>query len=196
MNRNTQQNSDRKVILAIPKYLANVGNMTLAGHPYAAADLVKLFQSRIDLVDAAAAAHAKWIDAVKADRDQVAQTAVVVRAFKDLLRSMFSTQTETLADFGLTPRKVTKKSVDTKAQAVAQSKATREARSTKGKVQKKAVKNPVKLTKVVTPVGGTAPAANPAPAGQAAPATTVAAAGSTGVTQATPPAGGTTPHPT
>ncbi len=196
MNRNTQQNSDRKMILAIPKYLSNVGNMTLAGHSYAAADLVKLFQSRIDLVDAAAAAHAKWLDAVKADRDQIAQTAVVVRAFKDLLRSMFPTQTETLADFGLTPRKVTKKSVDTKAQAVAQSKATRQARGTKGKVQKLEITNPVKVTQVVTPVGSTAPAATPAPAGQPAPATPVAATGSTGGTQVPPAAGGTTTHPT
>ncbi|MGH7439717.1 MAG: hypothetical protein ACRENE_28845 [Polyangiaceae bacterium] len=117
MNRNTQQNSDRKIVIAIPRYLTTVGNMTLAGTSYTSADLVKLFQSRIDLVDAAAAARAKWLDAIKAERDQVTQTAVVVRAFKDSLRSMFPTQNETRADFGLTPRKVVKKSVDTKARS-------------------------------------------------------------------------------
>jgi hypothetical protein len=175
MNRNSQQNSDRKMILAIPKHLSGVGTLTLAGSPYTGADLVKLFQSRIDSADAANAAHAKWLDMVKGERDKIAQTALVVRAMKDFLQSMFAGQTEPLADFGLAARKARKKTVATKAQAVAQSKATRSARSTMGKVQKKAVRPAVKATVVVTPVGGTAPAApatapqGTAPAGTASP---------------------------
>jgi type I site-specific restriction endonuclease len=190
VNRNTQQNGDRKMVLAIPKYLANAGTMTLAGKAYTPTDLGKLFQGRIDSIDAATAAHAKWLDAVKADRDQIAQTAVVVRALKDLLRSMFATQAETLADFGLTPRKVTKKTVATLTQAVAQSQATRKARSTMGKVQKLDVTAPVNATVVVTPVGGTAPA-TPATAQNAAPAATAAPVPAP---QGTAPAGGTSPH--
>jgi hypothetical protein len=142
-NRNTKQNSDRKVILAIPKHLSNVGTMNLAGTSYTPSDLVRLFQSRIEAADAATAAHAKWLDTVKGEREQIAQTAIVVRAFKNFLLSMFADQTEPLADFGVSPRKAPKKTVATKAKAVAQTKATRKVRNTMGKQQKKAVKGSV-----------------------------------------------------
>ena len=78
MNRNTQQNSDRKMVLAVPKYLASAGSLTLAGKSYTSADLVKLFQGRIDSGDTVNAARAKWIDTVNSDRNVLSQTAVFV----------------------------------------------------------------------------------------------------------------------
>jgi len=92
-----------------------------------------------------------------------------------------------LADFGLTARKVRVITPEQKAVAAAKAKATREARGTKGKVQKKAVKGAVTARLVVTPLAGsqapaqaTAPAAAPAPVAATAPAAA--------------PAGGTPTH--
>jgi len=55
---------------------------------------------------------------------------------------------DTLADFGLSPRKSTKKTLETKVTAVVKTKATRSARGTKGPKAKAKIK-------------GAAPAANP-----------------------------------
>jgi hypothetical protein len=157
--RITHLTVDRKMTVALPKILGNVGALMLDGATYTTADLVKLFERRIDAADAATAAYGKWLDAVKADHDELARTAIAVRALKDTLRAMFATQAETLAEVGLTPRKVGKRTVETKLQAAARARATREARGTMGKVQRKAVKALVTTTMVVTPVGATPPIA-------------------------------------
>jgi hypothetical protein len=84
---------------------------------------------------------------------------------------------DALADFGLSARKsrVSPKS-ETVTAAVAKRKATRAARHTMGKVQKKDVKGAVKVTVTTTPLDRTEPAVVPA-----------APSGPT-------PSGGTTPH--
>jgi hypothetical protein len=181
-NKNTQQNNDRKIVLAIPLHLANVSNVMLAGVQYTTADLVKLFQGRIDASDQSTAAHAKWLDLVKAEREERAQTAVVVRAFKDLVLSMFADQAGPLADFGLTPRKKPKKTVATKSQAVAQTKATRTARKTLGKRQKAKVKGVVQEPRTTT---------SSSASGAGAPAAGNAGASSGGSNAAPAPAHGT-----
>jgi hypothetical protein len=82
---------------------------------------------------------------------------------------MFAESPDTLAEFGMTAPKKAERSAAVKAGAVAKNKATRVARHTMGKNQKKAVKGAVNATLVVAPVdaskpsGATATPAVPAP---------------------------------
>ena len=82
-----------------------------------------------------------------------------MNAFEGLIRLMFATDTASLADFGLQPRKQpAPKTAAEKAVAAAKAQATREARGTKGPKAKRAVKGNVTAQVVVTPLT-TAPAA-------------------------------------
>jgi len=82
----------------------------------------------------------------------------------------FGNQPDALADFGLAPPKArAPMTAEQKAVAAAKRKATRVARGTLGKKQKKAVKGAVTATLVVTPQAGPQPTVTaPAPAAGAA----------------------------
>jgi hypothetical protein len=86
---------------------------------------------------------------VKDYLDTRTQTKGFVGAFRTIVRGMFQNPT-TLADFGLSPRKSTKKTLDTKVTAVAKTKATRTARGTKGPKAKAKIKGTVPATAPAT----------------------------------------------
>ena len=113
-----------------------------------------------------------------------AQTAVMtafLSAFVKIVRGMFGSQPDVLADFGLQPTKAkTPLTIEQKAAAAAKREATRAARGTMGSKQKQAIKGNVTGV-TVTPVTA-APAAQPS----AASGTTGTAAASSSAP--TPPA--------
>jgi hypothetical protein len=83
---------------------------------------------------------------------------------------------EMLAGFGMSvPKSTGKKTVETKAKAIAQSQATREARHTMGKKQKKSIKGvvPQTATTAATP-SSSAPAETPVQVAQASQSASVA----------------------
>jgi|SRR5579883_1930631 len=137
---------DKKLLAGVQKDLANA-SFTVNDKPCTSQDVVKVLQGRIDKGLAVEAARAALQAAVKALRDERAQTGQFVSAFRAIVKGMFQSP-ETLADFGLSPRKSTKKTLDSKVTAVAKTKATRKARGTTGSKQKAKIK-------------GTAPAATP-----------------------------------
>jgi hypothetical protein len=138
-SRQSFLNADQKMIDGINQFFANVPSLTIGGQQLAPAALVKILQDRIATGKAAVAAHAAAATAVLADRQKRADTRALLAAFKRLVRGMFASP-DVLAAFGLTPVRAGKKTVATKAGAIAANKATRTARKTMGPKQKKGVK--------------------------------------------------------
>lgn len=131
---------DQNMIEAILKYLSQFATLVVGSQTVKPADIVKILQDRIDAGKAALVAEAARTAAVKVDRDKRAQTAAMLSSLRRLLQGMYTQSPEVLAAFGLKAPKAGKKTVDTKATAVAKAKATRVVRHTLGKKQKKAVK--------------------------------------------------------
>jgi hypothetical protein len=140
-NRQTTLNQDQKMIAGVQGHLADK-SFIVGDKSYAAKDVIAVYQGRVTTGQAVVTAHAAWLAAVKADRDERAQTAVFAGAFRTIVQGMYQ-DPGTLADFGLAPRKSTKKTVETKSTAVAKTLATRKARGTMGKKQKSKIKGDV-----------------------------------------------------
>jgi hypothetical protein len=189
-NRSTTQARDAQVIAGMQKDLKTTSSLPLGGTTYTPTTLTQLVQSRIDAANAVANARAGWLDAVARYRVLSAQVSLVVNGLRQYVINAFGEESPVLADFGFTPRK---KAVLTTEQKVARARkaaATRAARGTKGKVQKKAVKGSVEVTVTATPtmtvpVPPVTPAATPTQAPSPAPTATpgvgpVAASAKTG----------------
>jgi hypothetical protein len=143
----------RDLITGTQKHFPN-GSLTFGGETYTPAALIQLLQGLDDATTGMDAARAKWQDAVKAQRDVRAKVGPVMQAYRSYLVALFGNAVESLADFGMTPRKApAPQTAAQKATAAAKRKATRAARHTMGNRQNAAVK-------------GTAPA--PATTGAAA----------------------------
>jgi hypothetical protein len=136
------------------------GSLTVGGSTYTAAALDQLFQGLLDVLSAADAAKAAWQDALLKVRSSEASVTPVLRNYVSFLVATTGNAPGTLADYGLTPRKARAPlSTEQKAVAVAKSKATRVARHTMGKKQKKAVTGTVATTVTTPPATATTPVA-------------------------------------
>ena len=176
VNRTTTQARDAQVITGIQKHLQNTPSLPLGGTAYTPADLVKLVQSRIDSANTVAAGKASWHSTVVANKALTTNVTPALRALRDYVINVFGAASPVLADFGFTPPKRTTKTPEQKAAAAAKAKATRAARHTAGKNQKKSVKGAVTATLVVTPTGSSQPAPSPAPTAGSGPAPAPASA--------------------
>src|SRR5437016_3186573 len=116
-NRKSSLDQDSHLIAGVQKHLMNQ-SFIVGDKPCTVQEVIDLLQSRVTTGLAAVSGKAAWQAAVKTDRDQRAQTGVFVRALRAIVQGMFH-DPSTLADFGLSPRKSTKKSVETKATAIA-----------------------------------------------------------------------------
>ncbi len=139
-NRNAKISADQKMIDGIQKFLMQFASLPVGSQTVTPAEIVKVFQDRLDAGKAVLAAEAARTTAVKADKDKRVQTAAFAQSFRRMAQGMFSQSPDTLAEFGLKGLKTPKKTVATKATAVAKSKATRKARNTMGTKQEKAIK--------------------------------------------------------
>ena len=96
----------------------------------------------------------------------MASVGPVIQAYTHTLQETYGTDTETLADYGIEPRKSpTPLTTEQKSAAVAKAEATRKARGTTGKKAKLAIKGNVtgvEVTPVTAPANAAAPAAQPA----------------------------------
>jgi hypothetical protein len=131
------------------------GSLTLGNATYTAQALVQTLQGLASAIDAADAAKASWKDALgKVDTTR----ATVIPLMQDCaawVAATYRTAPSTLADFGVVPRKArTPLSTEAQTAAIAKREATRAARHTMGKVQKKAVKGNVTASPS-GPSGGT-----------------------------------------
>jgi hypothetical protein len=188
MSRNTSQLTVAQLaalIAGIQKYAANATFM-VASQAITAAQAVTLFQTLHDTSAATDAAKAAWKQTLAADKVGEAQNGALAREIRDAIALMFSNAAATLQAFGLSPRKPpTPLSVAARAAANAKAKATREARGTKGSVQKAAITGNVSgvtITPIVIPAAQPT-AASPPPTAPTAPAP-VASSGGTVVSTA------------
>ncbi|MDP9148795.1 MAG: hypothetical protein M3O36_02475 [Myxococcota bacterium] len=139
-NRNGQLAADQKMIDGVAKYLSKFTSLPVGSQQVTPAEMIKVFQDRIDAAKAAVTAEAARSAAVKVSRDTRKQTAAFVLSLRRMVQGMFSQSPDTLAEFGLKPIKAAKTKVATKATALAKSTATRKARNTMGSKQRKGVK--------------------------------------------------------
>jgi LPS O-antigen subunit length determinant protein (WzzB/FepE family) len=147
------------LIAGIQKHFPT-GSLTVGNVVFTVLALVQLLQGQVDAMTAQAAAEKTAEDALTALRALQTKNAPTLQALKDLLIAQFGNASQTLADFGLSPRKArAPMTAAQKAAAAAKRKATRAARGTTGPKAKLAIKGTV-----------TAPAETP----PAAPATTPA----------------------
>jgi len=156
--------------------------LTFGGATRTVTALTQLLQSYLDLRSAVITSQAATKAKVAAERAQTPSLLAVIGEFVAFVKVTLGNQPDALADFGLAPPKArAPQTAEQKAAAAAKRTATRAARGTKGKVQKKAVKGAVTATLVVTPQAGSQPvAATPsAPAPTVAPATAPTPVGAT-----------------
>jgi len=183
MSKKTQKSKDaalaKQFIAGIGKHFANAESMAFGSATLTPAELTKRLQKLVDLRtavnDAKATAKAKLAD----ETTQAPALLGLLTEFESFVKVTFSKSPDVLADFGLAPRKVsTPLTAVQKVAAAAKRKATREARQTMGKKQKRAITGNV-VDVVVTPVTQPKPVA-PAPVATApAPAAGSATSGST-----------------
>ena len=161
--KSNRQTRLSKAMSGIEKYFLSLPSLTLSGVSYSLADLKKLFQSGIDASLTSSNSKAKWLADVQLERNAFAKIDPVFRMFKSwVITQLGDTQdaAQKLEDFAFTPRKArAKKTAATKAEAAVKAKATRTARHTMGKQQKKTVKGTVApATTPATPAASTAQA--------------------------------------
>jgi hypothetical protein len=142
----TLQQRIRGLIAGTQKH-APSGPLTLGSTTYTATALVQLLQSLADALDAADAAKASWEGALKKVNATEANVGPVIRDYQAWVNATYRGSPSTLADFGVKPRKVPAPlTAAQKATAAQKREATRAARHTMGKVQKKSVKGTVATT--------------------------------------------------
>jgi hypothetical protein len=149
---------DNALIAGIQKYL--MGQPLIIGkQTYQPQDIINVLKARVttgqSIIDARTAVTA----AIKADQGERTTTGALVRGFRTIVIGMFSELPDTLAVFGLKPRKSTKKTVAVKSTAVAKTLATRKARGTLGKKQR------ARITGKLNPPPATTGSGNEQPGG-------------------------------
>ena len=168
-NRNDEITADQTLIDGLNRNAASIPSIVIGGASATTKDIVAALQSRVDTAKAAASARATWLAAVQADRAERDKTKTFVSGLRQALLVAFVGQVDTLAQFGLTPRRARVVSPEQRVAAAAKAKATRTARHTMGKKQKAAIKGMVVPT-VPAPAVPTLPTPNPTPTAAPAPA--------------------------
>ncbi|HEY8039545.1 MAG TPA: hypothetical protein VIF15_07115, partial [Polyangiaceae bacterium] len=163
-NRITQVAADQKLADGLTMNAALIGTFTIDGKQLKPADVVQVLQGRVTAANAATTARAGLKAAAEAAKTELANTRVLIVAVKQALRLIFGKDINTLATFGLAPRKQTTPKPATKVAATTKAKATRTARGTKGKKQKLAIKAPAAPQGAAEAATPPAPATTPAPA--------------------------------
>jgi hypothetical protein len=128
------------LIEGIRKRLSPTEPLRLLGVVYLPQELIALFQEERDGITAAEHAEAVARGARKRSRELIQRNHKLRMALEGHVRATFGDDIPLLGDFGYERDKKGHKSVHTKVEAAEKAKATREARKTMGRVQKKKIK--------------------------------------------------------
>jgi hypothetical protein len=179
--KNTEVVHAGQLIAGTRKHFSNVSSLTFGSGTFTPAQIETSLQTLVDLRTAVDAAKAATKAKLAAEEAGATPARSLMAAYVVFVKATFSKSPDVLADFGLKPKKVTTPlTIEKKAAAAAKRKATRTARHTMGKNQKKDVKGTITTIVTSTDSKGSPPVA-PIP---------VATAPSQGTT------GGATPHGT
>ena len=158
----SRQNQLQQLLLGLGKHYANT-TIVLAGVTYAPGALQTMIQADLAAMTATAQAKAAYSAQVQVERNSHAKVNPVLGLLEHFVISQVGDTQDTsgtLADFGFSPRKSTKKTLATKVEAVEQTKVTRTLRHTGGKRQKEQIKG---TTLVTLPPAPLAAATNATP---------------------------------
>ena len=161
------------MLAGVQKFLVQYPSLYVGGQSMTPSAIVTALQNRINASQAAQAAEVARAAAVKANLNERAQSATFEQGLRQVVQGMYSQSPDTLAVFGLKPRKSTKKTVATKTEAVAKNKATRAARHTMGPKQKLEITGatPAAGNSGTSPAPAAASGTSPAPASPTTPTT-------------------------
>jgi hypothetical protein len=177
---NNQAAKVKQLIIGANKHFPNGSQqLQVGGATFTVTGLTALFQSFVDNRAAVEASKAATKAKLQAESAQAPSQLAVIRAFETVVRSTFGSSADVLADFGLAPPKArVARTAEEKAVSAAKRAATRAARGTLGKNQKKAIKGAITAKLVVTPVTSSVsnPVVTPAPVAGTPSAATAAAA--------------------
>jgi hypothetical protein len=133
----------RMLATGILKYCPNQ-TFFLSGQTITSAQASSLVASVAETVDAVTTAAAVLVGARQDAKEAVKRNGTMIKAIRDMLGLMFSTDVAALEQLGIPPRKTrTPLTTEQLLVANARAKATRKARGTKGKKQRKAIKGGV-----------------------------------------------------
>jgi hypothetical protein len=100
-------------------------------------EVIAEFQRFITAAENTKASNQAWRANVQVERAVELEVAPIKRGVRNIVTGKFSANGAELLQFGVEPRKPTKKTAESKALAAVKAKATRDARGTKGSQQKK-----------------------------------------------------------
>jgi Zn-dependent metalloprotease len=131
-----------KRLTALKEHVGNSkGTIPMNGEDLKVNDVIAIYQGCLDSRTALAKARTQ-VKAALATKTSAEQARVEAdKALSAWVTTKFGAGSETALDFGFSPRKAPTQTVESKANAIAQNKATRAARNTMGK-KKKADANP------------------------------------------------------
>src|SRR5450432_1410480 len=135
-NRIDETNADQTLIDGLKKHEAAIPTVAIAGSTVTTKDIVATLQSRLDSIKAVLSHRASWLAVIQDDRALREKTKTFVAGLKQALLVAFSGQIDTLADFGLTARRVPVATPEQRIAATAKALATRAARHTMGSKQR------------------------------------------------------------
>ena len=155
-----------KLLMAgLNKHFSNAAGsqpVSFGGVTYALADLTQRLQSFVDLCDRVDTAKAAYQEQLNEADTQKPALRPLISGCKAFVRVHFGNSPGVLVDFGLAPRKVpAPRTVEDKAVAVEKGLATRKARHTMGRSQKKQVKGAVATAPDPASAGSTPVAPGP-----------------------------------
>ena len=139
-NKTTQAQQNKKIIEGFNEHYKPSQVISINGRQERVAELVQRIQNVVDLAKSSADAQATWREAVRVEREGTKAIAATVRAVRNIIAGAFGENSKQLLDFGFTPRKRTKTTVEVKAEAVKKLRSTREARHTMGAKEKRKIK--------------------------------------------------------
>jgi len=169
--KSAQLQADIELQSGLSQTQSSLPTMLLNGQTASAANSLAVVQSRVDAGNALVSAKAALAQASQAYKDTIANTKVFVSALRTALATAYGSSPETLAKYGLVPRKKPAPlTVEEKMVAVARRASTRVVRHTTGPVARAKVKGAVPSTITVQVPGPEAPepASPGAPAGSPA----------------------------
>jgi hypothetical protein len=153
MKKDEQVALARQLIAGAQKHFATASpTLWVGGAPTTVDDLTQQLQRFIDNRAAVNALRAAFAAKLQAEAREAPSQLALMQAFEAVVRGAFAEAADTLADFGLAPRKLRQApTAEANAVAAAKRRATRAARHTMGSRQREQVKGSVTAALVVTP---------------------------------------------
>ena len=151
-------------ITALNKLVTSKAAMKINGQPMKLSDVIAVYQANVDARAELITQRAALTKALSARESAEATRQATDVGLKAWVIGEFGASSTEAQEFGFGPSKVAVKSAETKAKAVKKLRATREARMTLGKRQRKDIKGAVPASTEPAVPANTAPAASSASA--------------------------------